>query len=103
MAAGLNFADLLMIDTAGRLQNRQDLMEELAKIVRVIRKRDPELNSAPSVPDGVTADQGVISQLVGRHAYAPGVYVDRRTNPERRQTVWRARTMSPRKAVSPEG
>ena len=33
-------ADLLMIDTAGRLQNRQDLMEELAKIVRVIRKKD---------------------------------------------------------------
>ncbi len=37
-------ADLLMIDTAGRLQNRQDLMEELAKIVRVIRKKD---ESAP--------------------------------------------------------
>ncbi len=37
-------ADLLMIDTAGRLQNRTDLMEELAKIVRVIRKKDP---SAP--------------------------------------------------------
>ncbi len=35
-------ADLLMIDTAGRLQNRADLMEELAKIVRVIRKKDPE-------------------------------------------------------------
>lgn len=34
-------ADLLMIDTAGRLQNRADLMEELAKIVRVIRKVDP--------------------------------------------------------------
>ena len=33
--------DLLMIDTAGRLQNRQDLMEELAKIVRVLRKKDP--------------------------------------------------------------
>ncbi len=33
-------ADLLMIDTAGRLQNRTDLMEELAKIVRVIRKKD---------------------------------------------------------------
>ncbi|MFM2390621.1 MAG: hypothetical protein RLZZ437_2176 [Pseudomonadota bacterium] len=33
-------ADLLMIDTAGRLQNRADLMEELAKIVRVIRKVD---------------------------------------------------------------
>ena len=37
-------ADLLLIDTAGRLQNRGDLMEELAKIVRVIRKKDP---SAP--------------------------------------------------------
>ncbi len=36
--------DLLMIDTAGRLQNRADLMEELAKIVRVLRKKDP---SAP--------------------------------------------------------
>ena len=35
-------ADLLLIDTAGRLQNRADLMEELAKIVRVIRKKDPE-------------------------------------------------------------
>jgi fused signal recognition particle receptor len=34
-------ADLLMIDTAGRLQNRADLMEELSKIVRVIRKKDP--------------------------------------------------------------
>jgi fused signal recognition particle receptor len=33
-------ADLLLIDTAGRLQNRADLMEELAKIVRVIRKKD---------------------------------------------------------------
>ncbi|SLN31324.1 Signal recognition particle receptor FtsY [Aquimixticola soesokkakensis] len=37
-------ADLLLIDTAGRLQNRADLMEELAKIIRVIRKKDP---SAP--------------------------------------------------------
>ena len=33
-------ADLLLIDTAGRLQNRADLMEELSKIVRVIRKKD---------------------------------------------------------------
>jgi len=34
--------DLLLIDTAGRLQNKAGLMEELAKIVRVIRKLDPE-------------------------------------------------------------
>lgn len=31
-------ADILLIDTAGRLQNRADLMAELEKIVRVIRK-----------------------------------------------------------------
>ncbi|CAA7616483.1 Signal recognition particle receptor FtsY [Magnetospirillum sp. LM-5] len=33
-------ADLLFIDTAGRLQNKADLMEELAKVVRVIKKVD---------------------------------------------------------------
>jgi fused signal recognition particle receptor len=38
--AAADGADLLMIDTAGRLQNRADLMEELAKIIRVIRKKD---------------------------------------------------------------
>ncbi len=34
--------DLLLIDTAGRLHNKADLMAELAKIVRVLRKLDPE-------------------------------------------------------------
>ena len=34
--------DILLIDTAGRLQNRSELMEELAKIVRVIKKQTPE-------------------------------------------------------------
>ena len=33
--------DILMIDTAGRLQNKKDLMAELEKIVRVIKKQDP--------------------------------------------------------------
>ena len=37
-------AAVLIIDTAGRLQNRRELMDELAKIVRVIRKKD---QSAP--------------------------------------------------------
>ena len=32
--------DILMIDTAGRLQNRTELMDELEKIVRVIKKQD---------------------------------------------------------------
>jgi fused signal recognition particle receptor len=33
--------DVLLIDTAGRLHNKSNLMDELAKIVRVIRKIDP--------------------------------------------------------------
>ena len=32
--------DILMIDTAGRLQNRSELMDELSKILRVIKKQD---------------------------------------------------------------
>lgn len=35
-------ADVLMIDTAGRLHNKADLMAELQKIVRVVAKLDPE-------------------------------------------------------------
>lgn len=51
-AAGLAFdalqraradgADVLVIDTAGRLQNKAGLMEELRKIVRVLKKLDPD-------------------------------------------------------------
>ena len=39
-AAKRDCVDVLMIDTAGRLQNRKDLMGELQKILRVIRKQD---------------------------------------------------------------
>ncbi len=42
VAAKAEGADLLLIDTAGRLQNKTDLMAELQKILRVIRKLDPE-------------------------------------------------------------
>ncbi|MCS6876861.1 MAG: signal recognition particle-docking protein FtsY [Geminicoccaceae bacterium] len=35
-------ADLLLIDTAGRLHNKQALMDELRKIVRVLKKLDPD-------------------------------------------------------------
>jgi fused signal recognition particle receptor len=56
-------ADILIIDTAGRLQNRTELMDELAKIVRVIRKLD---QSAPHdsviVLDG-TVGQNALSQV----------------------------------------
>ena len=56
-------ADLLMIDTAGRLQNRADLMEELAKIVRVIRKKDPEAPHNTLLVLDATTGQNAVSQV----------------------------------------
>ncbi|MEM1384783.1 MAG: signal recognition particle-docking protein FtsY [Pseudomonadota bacterium] len=56
-------ADLLLIDTAGRLQNRADLMEELAKIVRVIRKKDPEAPHNTVLVLDATTGQNALSQV----------------------------------------
>jgi fused signal recognition particle receptor len=56
-------ADLLLIDTAGRLQNRQDLMEELAKIVRVIRKKDPAAPHNTLLVLDATTGQNALSQV----------------------------------------
>ncbi len=56
-------ADLLMIDTAGRLQNRQDLMEELAKIVRVIRKKDDSAPHNTLLVLDATTGQNAVSQV----------------------------------------
>ncbi len=56
-------ADILLIDTAGRLQNRADLMEELAKIVRVIRKKDPEAPHNTVLVLDATTGQNALSQV----------------------------------------
>lgn len=56
-------ADLLMIDTAGRLQNRADLMEELAKIVRVIRKKDPDAPHNTLLVLDATTGQNALNQV----------------------------------------
>ena len=56
-------ADLLLIDTAGRLQNRADLMEELAKIVRVIRKKDPDAPHNTILVLDATTGQNALSQV----------------------------------------
>ncbi len=56
-------ADLLMIDTAGRLQNRADLMEELSKIVRVIRKKDPEAPHNTLLVLDATTGQNALQQV----------------------------------------
>ena len=56
-------ADLLLIDTAGRLQNRADLMEELSKIVRVIRKKDPEAPHNTLLVLDATTGQNALLQV----------------------------------------
>jgi len=56
-------ADLLMIDTAGRLQNRADLMEELTKIVRVIRKKDPDAPHNTLLVLDATTGQNAVNQV----------------------------------------
>jgi len=53
--------DVVLIDTAGRLQNKQDLMLELTKMVRVLRKVDPD------APHEVLL---VLDATVGRNALA---------------------------------
>jgi fused signal recognition particle receptor len=55
--------DLLMIDTAGRLQNRKDLMEELDKIVRVIQKNDPSAPHNTLLVLDATTGQNAIRQV----------------------------------------
>jgi len=56
-------ADLLLIDTAGRLHNRADLMEELAKIVRVIRKKDPDAPHNTLLVLDATTGQNALRQV----------------------------------------
>ncbi len=56
-------ADLLMIDTAGRLQNRADLMAELEKIVRVLRKKDPDAPHNTLLVLDATTGQNALSQV----------------------------------------
>ncbi len=55
--------DVLMIDTAGRLQNRTELMDELAKIVRVIGKIDPHAPHDVILVLDATVGQNALSQV----------------------------------------
>lgn len=58
-----NGTDVLLIDTAGRLQNKAGLMAELEKIVRVIRKLDPEAPHATLLVLDATVGQNALSQV----------------------------------------
>ena len=72
-AAGLAFealekaraqnVDVLIIDTAGRLQNKTDLMAELEKIARVVKKLDPSAPHAVLLVLDATTGQNAISQV----------------------------------------
>jgi fused signal recognition particle receptor len=55
--------DVLLIDTAGRLHNKADLMAELEKIIRVIRKLDPEAPHTTLLVLDATTGQNAHAQV----------------------------------------
>ena len=55
--------DILIIDTAGRLQNRDELMNELEKIIRVIKKVDPTAPHATLLTLDATTGQNALKQV----------------------------------------
>lgn len=55
--------DVLLIDTAGRLQNRTELMAELEKVIRVIKKKDETAPHATLLVLDATVGQNALSQV----------------------------------------
>jgi len=55
--------DVLLIDTAGRLQNRTELMAELEKVIRVIKKKDDAAPHATLLVLDATVGQNALSQV----------------------------------------
>jgi fused signal recognition particle receptor len=84
-AAGLAFdaikraresnADILLMDTAGRLQNRAELMAELEKIVRVMKKAEADAPHAVLLVLDATVGQNALQQVevFGRTAGVTGL------------------------------
>jgi fused signal recognition particle receptor len=62
--------DVLLIDTAGRLQNKAELMKELEKVVRVLRKVDPTAPHAVLLVLDATVGQNALSQVEAFHRTA---------------------------------
>ena len=56
-------ADVLLLDTAGRLQNKQGLMEELEKIIRVLKKLDPSAPHDVMLVLDATTGQNALQQV----------------------------------------
>ncbi len=55
--------DVMLIDTAGRLQNKTQLMDELSKIVRVLRKLDPTAPHETLLVLDATVGRNALSQI----------------------------------------
>ena len=62
-SAQIKGTDIVFIDTAGRLQNRTDLMDELKKIVRVIHKIDEHMPHETILVLDATVGQNALSQV----------------------------------------
>ena len=62
--------DVLLVDTAGRLQNKAELMNELEKVVRVIRKVDASAPHAVLLVLDATVGQNALSQVEAFHRTA---------------------------------
>jgi fused signal recognition particle receptor len=62
--------DVLLIDTAGRLQNKAELMNELEKVVRVIKKVDASAPHAVLLVLDATGGQNALSQVEAFHRVA---------------------------------
>jgi fused signal recognition particle receptor len=67
--------DVLLIDTAGRLQNRDELMGELEKIIRVIKKVDETAPHATLLTLDATTGQNALNQveIFGKRAGVTGL------------------------------
>jgi fused signal recognition particle receptor len=67
--------DVLLIDTAGRLQNKSGLMDELLKIVRVLKKIDPEAPHETLLVLDATVGRNALSQenIFGNTAGVTGI------------------------------
>ena len=61
-AAKARNADVLILDTAGRLHNKQNLMDELAKIRRIIRREAPEAFCESLLVIDATTGQNAVNQ-----------------------------------------
>lgn len=55
--------DVMLMDTAGRLQNKKELMDELEKIIRVLKKQDPSAPHTVLLTLDATTGQNALNQV----------------------------------------